>query len=527
MHSFKQKTAYDQIPYESKPFPQTHPDNLATIGRLFGMAPQKITQCRVLELGCAGGGNLIPMAFYLPESEFIGVDASIRQIETGRKTIQNLGLDNIHLEHRDILDLDGAMGKFDYIIAHGVYSWVPEAVQEKILCFAADHLAPQGIAFVSYNVYPGWHMREMIRDMMLYHVEPFDTPEDQIEQARALLDFLTNSVPTDNNYYGMMLKSELELIRSVKDWYLYHDHLEEFNSPIYFHQFDQHARRHGLQYLGEADFSTMLSMTFSKEIETTLNRISPDIIKSEQYMDFIRNRQFRQTLLCHGSISLKRKLEATDAASFLMSSSARPLSNTPNLMPDIPISFETNTGLTIETPSPITKAALLSLNKKWPRAVDLSTLQADVTAMLAQHYVQTDAGDDEIQGELLKEMLHCYARKVVEFHTWQADYLNDINEYPKVSRLAAYMAKNSTMTINHRHETVILDPVAHRLISLLNGTKDRSQILAALIQLVTSNDLVVKQGDMPLKDSDQIEQAIEKVMENTLDFFCQLAMLAR
>ena len=71
-------TPYDAVPYESKSFPQTHPDRLATLGRLFGMNPAPVTHSRVLELGCAGGGNLIPMAFHLPENDFLGIDLSHR-----------------------------------------------------------------------------------------------------------------------------------------------------------------------------------------------------------------------------------------------------------------------------------------------------------------------------------------------------------------------------------------------------------------------------------------------------------------
>ncbi|HID29405.1 MAG TPA: class I SAM-dependent methyltransferase, partial [Desulfobacterales bacterium] len=206
-------TSYDEVPYESQSFPQSHPDRLATLGRLFGLSPTPITCCRVLELGCASGGNLIPMAYHLPESKFVGVDLSKRQVEMGQKTIQDLGLKNIRIKHASITDVDSSWGVFDYIIAHGLYSWVPDEVQEKILSVSSDNLAPQGIAYVSYNTFPGWHMREMVRHMMLYHANQFEESSKRIEQARALMDFLARSVPTENNYYGMLLKSELELIR--------------------------------------------------------------------------------------------------------------------------------------------------------------------------------------------------------------------------------------------------------------------------------------------------------------------------
>src|SRR5262245_39050357 len=148
--------SYDEVPYASHPFAQTHPDRLATIATLFGMRPQAVEQCRVLELGCAAGGNLIPMAVTYPESHFVGVDLSGREIAEGQRAIETLRLKNIQLAQRDIRDLGDELGRFDYVICHGVYSWVSADVRDKILDLCARLLAPQGVAYVSYNTYPGW-----------------------------------------------------------------------------------------------------------------------------------------------------------------------------------------------------------------------------------------------------------------------------------------------------------------------------------------------------------------------------------
>src|SRR5262245_44196078 len=161
--------SYEEVPYESKPISSSHPDSLATMAMLYGLQPPPLPSCRILELGCAGGGNLIPMALTLPNAQFVGIDLSPRQIADGQATITALGLGNIDLRALSILDVGPDLGTFDYIISHGVYSWVPAAVQEKILAICRDHLAPGGIAYISYNVYPGWHLRGMVRGMMLYH----------------------------------------------------------------------------------------------------------------------------------------------------------------------------------------------------------------------------------------------------------------------------------------------------------------------------------------------------------------------
>ena len=95
------QTPYDRVPYPGLPFAQTHPDRLATLAILFGLAPAPVTGCRVLELGCGDGGNLIPMAFEQPGSEFLGIDLARSGIEQGRRAIESLGLPNIRLEQAD------------------------------------------------------------------------------------------------------------------------------------------------------------------------------------------------------------------------------------------------------------------------------------------------------------------------------------------------------------------------------------------------------------------------------------------
>ncbi len=184
---------YDEVPYASLPFPDTHPDRLATVARLFGLNPPDISHCRVLELGCASGGNIMPMAELLPDSTFVGIDLSRRQIDAGQEQLKELNLSNVELRHASILDVDDSYGKFDYIICHGVYSWVPDTVQDKILAVCKQNLNPTGIAYISYNTLPGWHMRGMVRDMMRYHAGRFDDARSRIGQARALLDFLVKA----------------------------------------------------------------------------------------------------------------------------------------------------------------------------------------------------------------------------------------------------------------------------------------------------------------------------------------------
>jgi SAM-dependent methyltransferase len=188
--------SYDEVPYPSTSHVFTHPDNLATAAVLLGLTPTPVTRCRVLELGCAGGGNLIPLALELPESTFVGIDASAVQIDDGNAAIAAIGCQNITLTQMDILEITPELGQYDCIIVHGIFSWVPVAVRDAILKICQQNLTPNGIAYVSYNTYPGWHMLGNIRGMMLYHTRNVTDPRMRIAQARELLTFMNESLTT-------------------------------------------------------------------------------------------------------------------------------------------------------------------------------------------------------------------------------------------------------------------------------------------------------------------------------------------
>jgi len=138
------QASYDQTPYPNLSYSQSHPDRLATVATLLGMSPAAVERCRVLELGCAGGGNLIPMAYGLPESQFVGIDISARQIAEGQSVVAALGLKNITFKQMDIMEIGADLGQFDYIIAHGVYSWVPPRCRTSSCSSAGRTWSPTG-----------------------------------------------------------------------------------------------------------------------------------------------------------------------------------------------------------------------------------------------------------------------------------------------------------------------------------------------------------------------------------------------
>lgn len=467
---------YDEVPYESVAYPQTHPDRLATVATLFGLNPPSVERCRVLELGCASGGNLLPMAQSLPGSRFVGIDLSREQIAAGQRALDTLGYRNVELRAMSIIDIDAALGEFDYIVCHGVFSWVPREVQEKILALCARQLSPQGVAYISYNTYPGWHMRAMTREMMRFHAAGFETAEKRVEQSRALLDFLAGAVTRKDGPYGLLLKQELDLLRKTGDAYLLHEHLEEVNEPLYFHQFARRAGEHGLRYLGESEVSAMAAHSFPAEVQETLRQLSPGIIEAEQYLDFLRHRMFRQTLLVHGGVKIQHAVPPERVEAFCLAAEIRSTVAPAADAEDPTEEFRGPADLSLKTRDPLLRAALHILGERWPGAVPFDELRAAARARVGG---AADPARDT--HELGTRLLPTYtASRFLELHVHPGPFTLRPGDRPVASPYARWGARIGSRVTNLRHVNISLSQPERDLLQLLDGTRDRDELEARI-----------------------------------------------
>src|SRR5438067_9023170 len=319
--------SYDEIPYEGFALSLTHPNHLAALARLFAMSPPEVETCRVLEVGCARGDNLIPMAYSLPRARFVGIDLSPRQITEGQAAIAELGLENIELRAQSILDIGPNLGPFDFILAHGVFSWVSEPVQDQLLRCCAESLSPNGLAYISFNTHPGWHIGAMVRDMMFFHAREIDDPRGRVRASRDLLRILARALAKSDSPYARSLKEEADLILSRPDSYLYHEYLEESNRPMYFHQFVSLAAAHGLRYLAEAKLGNLAAAQPPGLLQVFGD--SADWLAREQYYDFIKGQSFRQAVLCREGVPCSRLPLAQGLMSLRIAALVRPAASGP------------------------------------------------------------------------------------------------------------------------------------------------------------------------------------------------------
>jgi methyltransferase-like protein/trans-aconitate methyltransferase len=521
-------TSYDEMPYPAAAYQQSHIVRLESLAKLFGMAPTNVCHCRVLELGCADGSNLIPMACALPRSAFFGVDLSARQIKAGQEIIDTLELTNIELRQCDIRQVGQEFGAFDYVIVHGIYSWVPDEVQEKILRICSEHLHDNGVAYVSYNTYPGWRMRGMLRDMMVYHARKFDDPKKQIEQARALIQWLGDSVKSENNPYGMLLKSELEQMQHWQDTYFRHDSLAEINEPVYFHEFIERAEAHSLQYLGEAHFPSMLASNHAAPVAEALNRLGRDIIEMEQYMDFVRNRMFRQTLLCHRKVKLNRALGPWTLASFRVAASLRSLGPDPEHGSSEVETFVGANDTQISISEPVVKAALLTLGEAWPATIPFQELLEKAGNSQQRTPTEEKCKPREIEADndtLGAALLACCAKGLCEFQVQPEQFVTSLAERPRACSLVRLQAARGNDVTNRRHERLHLGKFERHLVLLLDGKHDRAELIKELSLLAADGTLNVSVDDQIVTDSVEIRKIMTTALESALNQLTRAAIL--
>jgi SAM-dependent methyltransferase len=479
-HDLVPDNLYDQVHYETFPRRQTHPDRLAAVARLFGMDAAPIATCRVLEIGCGDGGNLIPMAYYLPGGSFTGVDLAAEPIANGCAHLEALELRNLTLRAADLRDIGPEYGEFDYIIAHGIYSWIPSDIRDCLMAVCRKRLAPRGVAFISYNVFPGRYILQMLRDMMRYHTRDIADAAPKIKQARWFLRFLRDGHQLSPKWQAL-LEEEIKNLVEHRDGSLFHDDLAETNEPVYFHEFAAHAGHHGLQYLGEAEPHEMFDPIDSLQ---KLHPPAGDIVEREQYLDFLKARRFRRTLLCHQDIPLRREVDSGAMDALLFSS-------LPFSIADGVITNQHGSRITIVDSS--VERVLRALGDAHPLPVEFEELIPY-------------AGAREPLREILFGLM---LGGMVNLHVYDFPCEETVTAKPMASRLVRHEATHGPQVTSACHTPVKLDEVARHLVCLLDGTRDLEAI---------ARDLAKVEGAPPVED-------IRRGLPGSLQWLARMALL--
>ena len=461
--------SYDELPYDSLPLPETQPDFLAAVARLHGFESPDPRRARILELGCAQGGNLIPLAWRWPESECVGVELSRVQAEAGADFIRRLGLHNVRIVHGDLTALPANFGEFDYIIAHGVFSWVPPAVQQALLDLCRRHLSSHGVAYISFNVAAGWqHLQPLRKALIERTTADFPAPA-RFEQALRVLGEL------EAEWTDPVLLKEITYLKSAAPSYLFHEYLAEFNVPMGFAEFAAQIEAHDLRYIGEAGPRRVVV-----ELEHAWGLIPESMagrwLDAEVALDEADVTRFRRALIARADAPCAQppQIQALSGLAFYA-----------DLRCDDEIDLEDACEQTFSNPAgnrysvacPAMKAGVMILSTIYPDALTYSDLLVAARQVMADYGVSESVDESAFREALFQLVMTHGVMPSVGLDS----YVNEPGERPRAHALARLQAGSPGWVVSGaRHVALDLDEPGRILLGLLDGSSTIDELAAIL-----------------------------------------------
>lgn len=468
-------TLYDRIAYPTAIFVQTHPDRMAALARAAGLTPPAIETARVLEIGGGDGMNLLAMAVAYPQARFTSFDLAETAIARGRDWRDALGVANLELMVLDILDAAGRLdGQFDYIIAHGVYAWVPPPVREALMALIGRLLAPTGVAFVSYNAQPGGYLRQALRDILLLAVEGAGNEAELKAAAIKKLEEMAEPSEKELNPFQMALRAAAAKSLNTPWQVSRHDELGACFHPQSLKDVAAAARANGLAFLGDADREMMTDAFLPDEIDPA-GDAGGALVRRLQERDNREIRFFRQTLLVRDSVHLARRMDHAAVADLLVASRCEPAEKG---------QFRIDSNL-FEVRDEDLASALARLAMERPRRLR--------------------AGDLVEGDERLQALFEMFDAGLVELHTTQAPGALELSERPVSSPLVRMMLDRSMPTV------CTLD---QRMLGVTDD--DPRTMLLRLDGSVTPHELLASGAFTAIDSREKLDAALAKCLRENL-----------
>ncbi|MSP24435.1 MAG: methyltransferase domain-containing protein [Myxococcales bacterium] len=500
--------------YPSHAIAISHPARLAQLAMMHGLRGEFSGRFRYLELGCGDATNVLAIAARFPDAEFIAVDADCEAIARGEARRKSAGIANVRLIASDVCAFEPPASPFDFVVAHGIYSWVAPEVQARLLELIQRCLAEIGVGYVSYNTYPGWGLRGVLREVMHHAAVDEHEPEAMLRAARAALARVRRHAPGAEHPYGALLRGELELIQSKSEGYLLGEYLAEHNEPVYVSEFLRRAGLHGLAFVAELLPATPDG---ERELAVLADLLAAGVSRSdaEQTLDVVTFRQFRATLLSHARAPLRTTADWSSLhAGGFFAASVRVLDAEPVFAPGQAMNFAARAGVTLEVERPLLKAALFALTRAWPTGLLATELigaamhELRVRGVLDEH----DVDAEQIE-QTLRELTALAARRLVELLPWTPECARVLSERPRVGVLTRLEAARTGIVTDPRHEPYELDPLLRRVASWLDGTRSFEQLVQALGEAADVGELELPLDVEPQVRRERLSQFAGKAVE--------------
>jgi SAM-dependent methyltransferase len=473
------QASYESMPYRTYSRPSTRVEWLATLGQQFGLRVAPPRACRVLEIGCGNGANILAQAALYPQSRFVGFDLSQAHIEQANLCRAEMALSNIAFERASITDFKAA-DSFDYIICHGVYSWIDATTQQALLALMRRLLAPAGLGFLSYNIFPGWKFRQVMRDAMLLAARHASEPAVQVREAKAMIRRIIEVGKVRNQAapYATVLQNLLDKM-SPEESYAYHEFLELHNEPVYFEQMAARLRDSGLQYVTEAQAEGYRQeLLFPRPIRVWLDQVAQDSVERQQYLDFLLNRGFRESLVCRAEAPLD-PLAGPEAMRSCWFSARNAPAEAPPAVVD---------GRSRCASDPLWYDIAQQLpHDEWEyRHFDDIAKQVQASGVALAH-------------KLFEAFEHGLVRVVASAPPWSTQ----VPARPRTTAWVRWQAEHDTLTTNLSHQSMTLDPGSRQLLALLDGTRTVDELAGAMArppETITQALQLLAQARLLLRD---------------------------
>ena len=503
---------YDAVPYTAIPFSRLQPQRLAAVAALLGMKAPPVATARTLEIGCATGGHIIPLAARFPDARFIGLDVSAAQIEQGRARAARLGLGNIEFQARSLTELGPEDGLFDYIVCHGVYSWIPQFVRDELMRVVSERLSPEGIAVISFNVLPGWRMFQVVRDSMILHAGHVESHEQRTAYTRMLFEQMAKHGNADTTYGGIW-RREAKRMSDLPDFYIAHELFEENNTPLSFRDFMKAASQHGLAYLGESRPLGNIPENSSASRAALLRGLSGgELLATEQYIDIVTGRTFRESLLIH-----EARATLADRSFDPVHLEGLHVLTTPGFkVKDTP-----GGGCTVveeETEIDVNDLALATAIRRLVQRAPASSSLDDLAP----------AGlfDAEKRADLAAVLTDFICRGMLDASAEPVACQLTPGEKPRVWPLAASdAAARLDRTATLRHTVYDLSPFSQFVMPLLDGTRARGEIVEKLAEGALNGVTTMRDAAGPVTDPARIRELCGVVLDREIDNLAAAGLL--
>lgn len=445
------RDAYDRLPYTDNAYAEAHPDRLAVVARLARWAPPEVATARVLELGCGRGGNLLPMAAGLPGASFVGVDRSGRQIEEARAVAFAAAVANVTFVEGRFEDATPAGGPFDYVVAHGVCSWVPPEARRALLRAVAAAMAPGGVGYVSFNVLPGWYDRMAARDWLRAHRD---------HDPRASIAWLRSQVSPELADYRRRLEAVERRLAETERAYAAHEYLADEHHPQHVGDLLAEAAEAGLAYLGDAIPAETAAELLPEGARARLGEL--DVAGAQRLVDFVRDTAFRRALFVRAGEAAARgwrwtaELDATAVDGLRVASRLRP--HGPAGPAGAAERFDAP-GVSVQVAHAGARAALRELAAAAPRSLPFARLAERASPGRAA----------ELRAELFDLWL---ATGAIDLHAHEPALADGTSARPSACPVARWHAVHGGPLTNRWHQEVRLDePLLRSVLARLDGTR--------------------------------------------------------